>query len=167
MIGYPTSGESGTMITPNGTTVAMNVNSKNKEGVWEFMKFLLDQERQENLQSANAGFPVMKSALEKQFEKDMTAEYYEDADGTKKEMPKATWTSGASGEVTVEVFAASQEQVDRIRQMIETAGAARIDSQIFSIIIDESQSYFDGQKKAEDAAGLIQERVQVYLNEKR
>ncbi len=167
MIGYPTSGESGTMITPNGTTVAMNVNSKNKEGVWEFMKFLLDQERQENLQSANAGFPVMKSALEKQFEKDMTAEYYEDADGTKKEMPKATWTSGASGEVTVEVFAASKEQVDRIRQMIETAGAARIDSQIFSIIIDESQSYFDGQKKAEDAAGLIQERVQVYLNEKR
>lgn len=76
------------MITPNGTTVAMNVNSKNKEGVWEFMKFLLDQERQENLQSANAGFPVMKSALEKQFEKDMTAEYYEDADGTKKRCRK-------------------------------------------------------------------------------
>lgn len=167
MIGYPASGESGTMITPNGTTVAMNANSKNKEGVWEFMKFLLDKERQENLQSANAGFPVMKSALEKQFEKDMTAEYYEDADGTKKERPKATWTSGMSGEVTVEVYAASQEQVDRMREMIETAGAARIDSQILSIIIDETQSYFDGQKKPEDAAELIQERVQVYINEKR
>lgn len=167
MIGYPTSGESGTMITPNGTTVAMNVNSQNKEGVWEFMKFLLDKERQENLQSANAGFPVMKSALEKQFEKDMTAEYYEDADGTQKEKPKATWTSGMSGEITVEVYASSQEQVDRTREMIETAGAARIDSQILSIIIDEAQSYFDGQKKPEDAAGLIQERVQVYINEKR
>lgn len=171
MIGYPTSGESGTMITPNGTTVAMNVNSKNKEGVWEFMKFLLDKERQENLQSANAGFPVMKSALEKQFEKDMTEEYYEDADGTKKEKPKTTWSwsSGGSGEemVMVETYAASQEQVDRIREMIETAGAVRIDSQMLSIITDEAQSYFDGQKKAEDAAGLIQERVQVYLNEKR
>ena len=167
MIGYPTSGESGTMITPNGTTVAMNANSKNKEGVWEFMKFLLDEERQENLQSANAGFPVLKSALEKQFEKDMTKEYYEDVDGTQKEMPKGVWTTGASGEVTVDVYAASKEQVDRIRQMIDTAGGARIDSQILSIIVDEAQSYFDGQKKAEDVTGLIQERVQVYLNEKR
>lgn len=167
MIGYPTSGESGTMITPNGTTVAMNVNSKNKEGVWEFIKFLLEEERQENLQSANAGFPVLRSALEKQFEKDMTPEYYEDTDGTKKEKPKGVWTTGASGEVTVDVYAASEEQVDRIRQMIETAGVVRIDSQMLSIVIDEAQSYFDGQKSAADAAALIQERMQVYINEKR
>ena len=75
LIGYPTTKESGTMIEPNGTTAAMNVNSENKEGVWEFFRFLLEKERQENLQSANGGFPVMRSALEKQFEKDMQAEY--------------------------------------------------------------------------------------------
>lgn len=169
MIGYPTSGESGTMLTPNGTTVAMNANSKNKEGVWEFIKFLLEEERQENLQSANAGFPILRSALEKQFEKDMQPEYYEDTDGTKKEMSKGVWTSSTSAEnmITVDVYAASEEQVDRIRQMIETASAVRIDSQMLNIVIDEAQSYFDGQKSAEDAAALIQERMQVYINEKR
>ena len=162
-----TSGGTGMMITPNGTTAAMNANSKNKEGVWEFFRFLMTKERQENLQSANAGFPIMRSALEKQFEEDMQAEYYEDVDGTKKEKPKATWTSGMSGEITVDVYAATQEQVDRVRQMIDAAGVDQIDSQMLEIIMEEAQSYFDGQKSAEDVAALIQNRMQVYVNEKR
>lgn len=167
LIGYPTSGESGTLISPNGTTVAMNVNSKNKEGVWEFIKFLLEEERQENLQSANGGFPLMRSALEKQFEKDMQAEYYEDADGTKKEKSKGVWTTGMNGEIVVDVYAATEEQVERVRQMIETAGSSNIDSKVLEIITDEAQSYFDGQKSAEEAASLIQSRMQIYMNEKR
>ena len=131
LIGYPTSGGTGMMITPN------------------------------------AGFPIMRSALEKQFEEDMQAEYYEDVDGTKKEKPKATWTSGMSGEITVDVYAATQEQVDRVRQMIDAAGVDQIDSQMLEIIMEEAQSYFDGQKSAEDVAALIQNRMQVYVNEKR
>ncbi len=167
IIGYPTSGKSGIMLTPNGTTAAMNVNSKNKEGVWEFFQFLMTEERQENLQSANAGFPILRSALEKQFEKDMKVEYYEDTDGTQKEKPKGVWTSGVSGEVTVDVYAATQEQVDMIKQMIETAGNAEIDSKMLEIIMEEAQSYFDGQKSAEDVAALIQNRMQIYISEKR
>ncbi len=167
MIGYPTSGESGIMLTPNGTAAAMNINSKNKEGVWEFFKFLMTEERQENLQSANAGFPILRSALEKQFEEDMEPEYYEDTDGTQKEMPKGVWTTGSTGEVTVEVFAATQEQVDKIKQMIEKAGNTEMDSKMLDIIMEEAQSYFDGQKSAEDVAGLIQNRMQIYISEKR
>lgn len=167
LIGYPTTKTSGTMIEPNGTTAAMNVNSKNKEGVWEFFRFLLEEERQENLQSANAGFPVMRSALEKQFEKDMQAEYYEDVDGEKKEKPKGTWTSGSKGEVTVDVYAATKEQTDKMWEMIEMAENHHIDSQMLEIIMDEAQSFFDGQKSAQEVAALIQNRMQIYINEKR
>ena len=84
-------------------------------------KFLMAEEQQENLQSANSGFPIMRSALEKQFEKDMQPEYYEDTDGTQKEKPKGVWSTGSSGEVTIDVYAATQEQVDSIKQMIEIA----------------------------------------------
>ncbi len=167
LIGYPTTKASGTMIEPNGTTAAMNANSKNKEGVWEFFRFLLEKERQENLQSANAGFPVMRSALEKQFEKDMQVEYYEDVDGEKKEKPKCWWTTGKNGEITVETYAATQEQIDKVRGMIETAEANHIDSKMLEIIMDEAQSYFDGQKSVQEAASLIQNRMQIYVNEKR
>ena len=167
LIGYPTTKESGTMIEPNGTKAAMNVNSENKEGVWEFFRFLLEKERQENLQSANGGFPVMRSALEKQFEKDMQAEYYEDVDGEKKEKPKGWWSAGKNGEVTVEVYAASKEQTDKVREMIETAQKHHVDSKMLEIIMEEAQSYFDGQKSVQEAASLIQSRMQIYINEKR
>lgn len=167
LIGYPTSGESGILISPNGTTAAMNVNSKNKEGVWEFFKFLMAEEQQENLQSANSGFPIMRSVLEKQFEKDMQPEYYEDTDGTQKEKPKGVWTTGSSGEVTIDVYAATQEQVDSIKQMIEIAQNTQIDSKMLDIIMEEAQSYFDGQKSVEEVSALIQNRIQIYISEKR
>lgn len=167
LIGYPTTKASGTMIEPKGTTAAMNANSKNKEGVWEFFRFLLEKERQENLPLANAGFPVMRSALEKQFEKDMQTEYYEDVDGEKKEKPKCWWSTGRNGEVTVEAYAATKEQIDRVRGMIEAAEANHIDSKMLEIIMDEAKSYFDGQKSAQEAASLIQNRMKIYVNEKR
>ena len=164
-IGYPTMGKSGSTILPGGATVGMNVNSENKDGVWEFIRFNLTKERQDTIPNANTGFPIMKSSLEKQFEEDMTPEYYEEADGTKTEKPKSTW---GNDEFTVDVFAAGREQVDRVREMIETAAyGSGTDEKMFAIIYEEAQVYFEGQKSVEDVASLIQNRVQTYINEAR
>lgn len=164
-IGYPTLGQSGSVIEANGTTAGMSATSENKDGVWEFLRFDLTQKRQENSQSANGGFPIMKSALEKQFEKDMKVEYYEDADGNQKEKAKSTW---GNADYSVDVFAASKEQVDKIRQLINTAGNDKqSDSKMFQIINEEAVAYFEGQKSPEDVAALIQNRVQIYVNETR
>lgn len=93
----------------------------------------------------------------------MEDEYYTDADGNKKVTSKSTWSTG---DFTVDVYAATQEQVDRVREMIETAQPdIGMDEQIYSIIKDEAQAYFDGQKSVEDVAALVQNRVQTYLNE--
>ncbi len=169
-IGYPTTEGSGSVINPNGTTAAMNAKAENKEGIWEFLRFNLLQERQENLESANGGFPISKSALEKQFAKDAEAEYYEDTDGTKKEVSKVTWSWGDGDSlVTVDVYAATQEQIGRMKAIIEAArGIENIkDEKMFSIISEEAQSYFEGQKSAQETASLIQNRVQTYINETR
>lgn len=169
-IGYPTIGESGSLIRSNGTTAGMNVNSKNKEGAWEFIKFNLTQDMQENLRTGNGGFPIMKAALEKQFAKDMEAEYYEDTDGTQKEKSKSTWTYGFGTEnVTMEVYSATREQVDRVREIIEQSVGLEgtRDEEMFSIINEEAQSYFEGQKSADDVAALVQNRLQTYINETR
>ena len=135
--------------------------------MWEFIRFNVSRERQENVGSPNGGFPILKSALEKQFENDMTPEYTKDADGSETEMPKMTWGSSMGGEpFNVMVYAATQEQVDRVRNMIETAqSGARMDSDILNIILEEAAGYFSGQKSVDDAASVIQNRVQLYLNE--
>ena len=166
-IGYPSFGESGLTFKPYGTTVAMNAHSENKEGVWEFIRFNVSQERQENVGSPYGGFPILKSALEKQFEKDMTPKYVKDENGNQQEMPKITWAkSMGDEEFSVEVYAASEEQVNRVRAMIEAAqNGESMDSRVLNIIIEEASGYFEGHKSVEDVAAVVQNRVQLYLNE--
>ncbi len=169
LIGYPTFGKSGLTLSSNGTTVAMGAESKNKEGVWEFIRFNLTKDRQENIGSPNGGFPALKSALEKQFENDRKPEYDINAEGVETEIPKSTWgMSGGSMDFTVEVYAASKEQTDRVMEMIEAAQPdERMEDEIFNIISEEADRYFEGQKSAEEVAAIVQNRVQLYLNETR
>lgn len=165
LIGYPTFGESGLTFSSNGTTVGMNAGSENKEGIWEFIRFNLTKERQEKIETANAGFPILRSALEKRLAEDMKAEYYEDSEGNKKEVSKSTWSTM---DFYVDVYAATGEQVDRIMEMIENAQPdARMEREIFDIIDEEARGYFSGQKSADDVISVIQNRVQLYLNETR
>lgn len=169
LIGYPTFGESGLSFRSNGTTVAMGSGSENKDGVWEFIRFNVTKERQENVGSPNGGFPILKSALEKQFEKDMEPEYTKDENGNQTEMPKMTWGSSMGGEeFSVQVYAATKEQTDRVREMIDTTkNAEQMDAEVLNIILEEASGYFSGQKSMEDVASVVQNRVQLYLNETR
>ncbi|NBJ92009.1 extracellular solute-binding protein [bacterium 1xD42-62] len=169
LIGYPTFGESGLTFRSNGTTVAMGSGCENKEGVWEFIRFNVTKERQENVGSPNGGFPILKSALEKEFEKDMEPEYTKDENGNQIETPKSSWASSMGGEeFSVEVYAATKEQVDRVREMIETTqSGAGMDQEVLNIILEEASGYFSGQKTPEDVASVVQNRVQLYLNETR
>ena len=147
----------------------MSASSENKEGVWEFIRFNVTKDRQENVGSPNGGFPILRSALEKQLESDREPVYGKDENGAKKEMPKSTWTSNmGSDNFTVEVYAATKEQTDRMMEMIETAQSGeRMDQEILSIIMEESSGFFEGQKSVENVAEVIQNRVQLYLNETR
>lgn len=164
-IGYPTAGEGGSIIRPNGTIVGMNASSENKEGVWEFVRFNLTKERQGSKKYANEGFSSRKDMLEKKFEEDMKPEYALDANGNQEEQPKSVWTTN---DFTVDVYASTKEQVDSVREIIENArGNNQIDGQIWSIIREEAQAFFEGQKSAEEAASLIQSRAQIFANEGR
>lgn len=164
-IGYPTLKESGSTISPFGTTVGMNINSENKEGVWEFIHFLLTKEKQGKL-TGNDGFPILKEALEVQFAKDMATDTYVDINGEEKEKQKMTWGDGT---FSVDVKAATEEQVERVREMIENAEKPKGigPNKMLEIIQEETQAYFEGVKSAEDTAAVIQNRVQIYINEKR
>ena len=71
-----------------------------------------------------------------------------------------------SDDVTVEVYASSQEQTDRVLEMIESAQSGeRMDQEILSIILEETSGYFEDQKSLESVIDVIQNRVQLYLNE--
>ncbi|NLL77940.1 MAG: extracellular solute-binding protein [Clostridiales bacterium] len=165
-VGYPTDKENGSFITGMGGTLGMSVKSKNKEGVWQFIRTGLSKEYQEkeNRNGGN-GFPIMKSALEKQFEEAMTEDYYEDADGNKVRQAKTSW---GYDDFSIEIYAATKEQVEAVRSLIESVDSLyQYDRQISTIIDEEAAAFFEGQKTAKDVADIIQSRVQIYVNENR
>ena len=61
----------------------------------------------------------------------------------------------------------TQEQIDKAVHFIEGLhNPAFEDEVIMNIIYEEAESFFQGQKSAEDVAGLIQNRVQLCLHER-
>ena len=167
LIGFPTTKENGSFIGGGTSQLGMSAKSPNKDGVWQFLRKGITKEEQEkdDARMGNYGFPVMKSALELQFKRDMEEEYYEDADGTKHKQPKTTW---GYDDLSIEIYAASEEEVAAVRDLIESVTSLyQYDEQINNIIMEESKAYFEGQKSAKDAADIIQSRVQIYVNENR
>lgn len=167
-IGYPNSERKGNLIQTAGGSMAMSAKSEYKDGAWEFMKTILSDEYQDSLVSEYGGwgFPVKKSSLEKQFELDMTPDYYEDEEGNKIENPKTTW---GYDDFEMEIMAATQEEVDAVRGLIASAEklSGSTNEQLVNIITEESEPFFKGQKSAADTAAIIQNRIQIYVNENR
>jgi ABC-type glycerol-3-phosphate transport system substrate-binding protein len=162
-IGYPTNKDSGSFISGPGASLAMSSKSKNKDGVWQFIRTMITKEAQE--QKNGFGFPIMKSALEKRFEDAMTKEYYEDANGNQVEQMK---TSSGYEDFSADIYAATQEQVDTVKGLIESVDSLfQYNEQIIAIVDEESAPFFEGQKTAKEVADIIQSRVQIYVNENR
>lgn len=150
--------------------MGLSSKSDKKDGAWEFMKTMISKEYQDSFSDERGGgwgFPVRKDALEKQFEKDMAPEYYEDENGEKVEQPKTTW---GWDDFEMEIMAATQEEVDGVKALIVSAeklpGNSN-DEQLTNIITEESAPFFKGQKTAKDTAAVIQNRIQIYVNENR
>ena len=65
-----------------------------------------------------------------------------------------------------EIYAATQEQGDAILAAIDSASVLLgSDDTVTQIITEEAQAYFEGQKTAQEVAGIIQSRVQIYVDE--
>lgn len=147
-IGYPTNSGSGTIM---GANMALGIadKSSNKEGAWAFLCSLLEEEYQDNL---NWNFPVLKSSLEKVFDEAM-----------KQEEGSFSW---GMGDFNWEGVPATQEEIDTIRKAIDNAQPMPgYNSDILTIISEESAPFFAGQKSAKEVADIIQSRVKIYVSE--
>ena len=161
-IGYPTSSGKGSVLESNGSTLAINAKAKNKEGAWEFVRIFMLEDYQNSL---DWGFPILKSALEDNFQEAMKEESWTDETGTEVVQPKTTW---GWNDFQVEIYAATQEEVDEIRDLIMSIDkVSSYDQQIQSIVAEEAAAYFEGMKTAPEVATIIQSRIQIYVNESR
>lgn len=159
-VGYPSSFSCGSVAKGGQMTLAMNSKCADKEGAWEFIRFFLEEEYQTKY---TVFLPVLRSAFDAQAKKEMTAQYETNEAGEKTEI--STFVVGTM-DFTVELYAAKEEEVAAIKELIEKVERMeRIDEQVLSIVLEESGVYFDGQKTVDDVVQVIQSRAAIYMNE--
>lgn len=144
-------------------TYAINSNSRNKEGAWQFMKYLMSEECQKSQhRSLSTMFPLRKDVFEAQIEEEAIARIDVDAEGNKVEEP---FLYGIDG-VTFELYTATEEEEELLRQVVESVTHVNKNNYMISgIVLEEAAAYFAGQKTAEEVATIIQSRIQVYISE--
>ncbi len=121
------------------------------------------QESEENF--SGYGFPVMKSGLEALFRRNMEEEYHVMPNDTKEKRPKTTW---GYEDFEMEIYAATEEEIAAVRKLLTSVDTLyQYDQKVMRIINEETGAFFAGQKSAEDAADIIQNRGQIYVNENR
>ncbi len=168
-IGYPNEkGEGGTYLRTEAG-IAITSKCSEKEGAWSFMESWLCEEDGRY----SWGFPSNKNNYAKRRAEAIKVEYVLDENGEKvldeNGEPIIENSGGGIGygddwEYTYHV--PTEEEVKRLDELIQSARPVMdSDTQIMNIISEEAQAFFSGQKSAKDVAGVIQSRVQVYVNE--
>ena len=141
--------------------VMLNRNSDKKEGAKEFFKYLLSEEGQNAYvatgknQGLFATFSIRKDIVERELEK------------AKRENVKGKMKVGA---LSFDMRSLSDEEADDLRKILEQAQYISINEGmmdvIYGIIEEETESFYAGQKSAEEVAANCHNRVQLFLNER-
>ncbi|MDE6708862.1 MAG: extracellular solute-binding protein, partial [Oscillospiraceae bacterium] len=153
--GYPTKSGNGSSIKGE-KSFAITAKAANSEGAWQFVRYFLTEEYQDNSYS----LPLLVSSLEKKAEASKERRYFIDQFG-EKEYYDITLFDIIIGENT-------DEDNEKLLDFIRSVDSVYHDDKYVRVIVEEEAgAYFAGQKSAEDVAKIIQNRVQNYLDENR
>lgn len=160
----------------NNFVMAVNAGSKNKEGAWEFLSFLLGEEAQAEVKY-NEHYPASRAAFLAMAEKEMEEGALKESVrsdgrvsrsvmGCSAQEQRAYLEQGLTLEEIAELCRVTQERVDEIIATIEQAKPFPVKVEpILDIICEEAQYYFNGVKSAEEVISIMENRVQLYLKE--
>jgi ABC-type glycerol-3-phosphate transport system substrate-binding protein len=165
-VGRPRAEGSGSSFSLS-PTMLMSSRSRHKDGAWEFLRSFLTYEAQsaENYMAPySPGFPTNKAAFDNLITQAMTPKFEAGGTGERAELPLSSRYYGLE---FVDVYAASQEEIDQILSLIAAAeGLTRKDNFVSAIVTEEAAPFFAGRRSAEDAARIIQSRVSLYVGER-
>lgn len=132
----------------------VNANTKYPKGAYEFIQYLLGEEGQTYAAGGQSGLPASRAMADsyKEWELKTNQEGLSHHFATKEGLP-------------VEIFL-TEEMADEIKDYAEQARYLPLKTkEIMSIINEEANMFFSGDKTLDAVCDIIQNRVQVYLDE--
>lgn len=156
-VGYPVAEGSGTAVAFRADAVAINAKKEDQTGAWEFVKFYL-------LHGYDGqGFPIIREQFDRILDAAMVEDYGVSEDGETEKYPKEWYNDGGEA---IFVYAASQEDVNAVRRLVESAETrCEWNSTIQNIISEEAEGYFSEQVDLDSTVKKIQNRVTLFLQE--
>ena len=144
-VGFP-SENGGKAVLYDRMPVGITESCQNKEGAWQFVSSLLGEEFQRY--HLKFVFPIRLNILKESFQEAMKEQDPEMFQGG--EPPRS----------------ATQEEIYALFEGICSAQSNRVfDLNIWNIIAEDVEPYFEGRKTVEEVMGVIQNRVSVYVSE--
>lgn len=142
-VGYPTPDGSACFLINNRIKLSIYSGSEHKDAAWAFIEYLLSEEQQSWYGTSFQGFPARKDAFESYLNKP-----YSQSLVFKDENP-------------------TEEYREYLRYMVQhMRGMQTIyTKELSNIMYEETESYFQGGKTAKEAASVIQNRIQLFLDE--
>lgn len=160
-IGYPNKDKSGSYFSFQ-TRLGMYSKSENKEAVWEFLRTFMTKEYQAELDSI-VEYPTRQDNFDMVMKEKTATESYTDELGRRIEPIQG----GTEYEdMMVEYKPLSKEGEKAFRKLVDTTKKSTdFNDKIESIILEEVNPYFMGEKSLDETIEIIQNRVQTLVNE--
>lgn len=161
-IGYPVEGKSGTVAKNWGPMLAISFSCEHKDVAWEFIAGFLQEDYQKQI---DWGLPMNRTALLGMLETNREIEYELNEEG--QEVPVVKWQLRFEGEDPVDFYNLSEEQGNKLLELIEGVELSNaIDLQLHSILLEEARAYFAGDKTVEEAMEAMQSRATIFVSER-
>lgn len=164
-IGCPADSGNGSYCSvANGYSIMAD--SQNIDGAWNFLKYYLFEE--ENM--LFSGFSGLEEKLSDQLEDNKTLHTSENPETGEQENIDlyATFEPGASKPTVIALEPFSDEKAAEYNDIVHNAvkNSCATDEEIRNILAEELTYYFEGERSAQEAADIIQDRAEIYLSEK-
>ena len=160
MIGFPCENGEGSAINAN-LQMAMSAKSSLKDGAWEFMRYYLTDEYQNEI---TYGLPISMKRMDELMLEATKVPTYTDGDGNEIESPDMYYVGGM--EIVIDPMTEKEAQQLK-EEILKIHNVYSYDEKLIAIIQEETAGFFAGQKSAEQVAEIIQSRAQIYVNENR
>ncbi len=158
LVGFPGSAGNTGAIYPY-FQMAISKDCEHPEEAWQFMRQFYTYEGQKEI---DYGAPLNLKVMDERLEQAQQRPYWIDDDGNKVEYDETYWI----GDQEIIIQPLSAERAQELKEYtLSVDKLYYYDSSISDIIAEEAAPFFAGQKTAEQAADIIQSRVQIYVNE--
>ncbi len=145
LLGFPSEAGGRAVLTAR-MPVGISQTCKEKEGAWEFVRSLLEEEFQRT--HVRFCLPVRLDVLREGFERVMTENPYGDDPGSESWQP------------------ATEEEINALYDgLCRLKYSSIYDQTLWNIISEEAEPYFNGEKTVEAVMEVIQSRASLYVSE--